>query len=161
VINPPQGIDLKALAHELLHEARQQLQEERHLTPTAVVITALENLIFEIEYEGDEEREEIYSNMVDLALEKNALAIITINDAYLDDSGPGPQLEGPGWGPLVESAREGIMITISGSGFETWSLTAPYFRQGSQFVFLPTQEKSNPGAEMELLGNWTGRTGAA
>ena len=51
--------DLKALAYELLHEAQQSLQQDGHLTPTAVAITPTENLIFDLEYESDEERDEI------------------------------------------------------------------------------------------------------
>ena len=62
--------DLKALAYELLHEAQQSLQEEGNLTPTAVVITPTENLIFDLEYDSDEEREEIYTEMVDVAWKK-------------------------------------------------------------------------------------------
>jgi hypothetical protein len=158
---PLEGINLKSLAHELMSEARQELQEESHLTPTAVVITPHENLILDIEYENDEEREEIYTEMVDVAMEKNALAIITVNDIYLDAAGTAPALEGPEWGKLGQSAKEAILITVSGSGFETWTLTCPYFRRGEQLIFQPAQEKRDPGAEVELLGDWTGRTGAA
>jgi hypothetical protein len=53
------------------------------------------------------------------------------------------------------------MITLSGSGFESWSLIGPYFRRNEQLIFQPVEEKRNPGAEVELLGDWTGRTGAA
>jgi len=155
------GMDLKSLAYELLREAQQQLQEEGHLTPTAVVITPHENLIFDIEYENDDERDEIYSELIDVALEENALAIITVNDIYLDNAGHTVNLERPGWDSLVQEAKEAIMITVSGSGFETWSLISPYFRRGIQIIFHPAQEKQDPGAEVELLGDWTGRTGAA
>jgi len=156
------GMDLKSLAYELLREAQQQLQEEGHLTPTAVVITPHENLIFDIEYESDEERDEIYSELIDVAVEENALAIIAVNDIYLDDSaGPDVNVEGLGWGNLTQEAREGIMVTVSGSGFETWTLISPYFRRGDQIIFQPSVEKKDPGAEVELLGDWTGRTGAA
>jgi len=161
VTQPRDGIDLKTLAHELLHEAQEQMQEEGNLTPTAIVITSHENLIFEIEYEGDDEREEIYSHLVDLAREKGALAILTVNDVYLDEAGTALQLEGAGWGTLAESAREAIVVTISGGGFDSWNVTGPYFRRGSQFIFQPAQERRNPGAEMELLGDWTGSNGAA
>lgn len=154
--------DLKALAYELLHEAQQSVQEEDHLTPTAIVITPDENLIFEVEYDSEDEREEIYCDLVEIALEKNASAIITVNDVYLD-SHPGARiaLEGSGWGNLAESASEAVIITISGSGFETWSLVCPYFRQGDRIIFQPAQEKRDPGGELELLGDWTGSSGAA
>lgn len=155
------GINLKSLAHELLHEAQQELLEDGHLSSTAVVITPHENLIFDIEFEGDEEREEIYTEMIDVAVEKNALAIITVNDIYLDESEHAVTLEGPGWGELGNAAREAIMITVSGSGFDTWTLICPYFRRDDQPVFQPAQERRDPGAEVELLGDWTGRTGAA
>jgi len=156
------GMDLKSLAYELLREAQQQLQEEGHLTPTAIVITPHENLIFDIEYESDEERDEIYSELIDVAVEENALAIIAVNDIYLDDSGgPDVNLEGPGWGNLTMEPKEAIMVTVSGSGFETWTLISPYFHRGDQIIFERAQEKQDPGAEVELLGDWTGRTGAA
>jgi hypothetical protein len=154
-------MDLKSLAYELMRESQQQLQQDGHLTPTAVVITPHENLILDLEYESDEEREEIYSELVDVALEKNALAIVTVNDVYLESGGSIAALEGPGWGKLSESAAEAVLITISGSGFDTWTLICPYFRRDDQFIFQPMQEKRDPGAEVELLGDWTGRTGAA
>ncbi|HEV2961321.1 MAG TPA: hypothetical protein VG649_05795 [Candidatus Angelobacter sp.] len=155
-------MDLKALAYELLHEAQQSVQEEDHLTPTAIVITPEENLIFEVEYDSEEEREEIYSDLVEIALEKNSTAIVTVNDIYLDNSsGSKVTLEGPGWSSLAESATEAVIITISGRGFETWSLVCPYFRQSNQIMFQPAQEKRDPGGELELLGDWTGHNGAA
>lgn len=154
-------INLKSLAHELLHEAQQQLEAEGHLTPTAVVITPHENLIFDIEYESDDDREEIYTQMVEHAVEKHALAIITVNDIYMDGLESTVKLEGPEWGALGETAREAIMVTISGGGFETWTLMSRYVRRGTQPIFEPAQEKRDPGAEVELLGDWTGHTGAA
>ena len=62
--------DLKALAYELLHEAQQSLQEQGELAPTAVVITPDQNLIFDIEYASEEEREEVYTEMVEVARDK-------------------------------------------------------------------------------------------
>jgi len=153
--------DLKALAHELLHEAQQSLQQEGHLNPSAVVITPSENLIFDLEFENEEEREEIYAEMIDAAKEQRAGAIITVNDVYLDDSGVPVRLEGAGWGALAESAPEAVMVTVSGGGFETWSLVSPYLRRAEQIVFQPAREIRNPGGEIELLGDWTGQTGAA
>lgn len=154
--------DLKALAYEFLHEAQQSLQTEDYLNPTAVVITPEENLIFDIEFETEEERDEIYSEMMEVAQQQNASAIITVNDVYPDDSlGAPAQLQGAGWGPLADSASEAIMITVSGGGFETWSLVAPYFRREERIVFHPAREMRNPGGEVELLGDWTGKTGAA
>ena len=154
--------DLKALAYEFLHEAQQSLQNDSYLNPTAIVITPDENLIFDIEFETEEERDEIYADMMELAQQRNATAIITVNDVYSSDApGAAVQLEGAGWGSLAEAATEAIMITVSGSGFETWSLLCPYFRRQERIIFHPAQEMRNPGGEVELLGDWTGKTGAA
>jgi len=154
--------DLKALAYEFLHEAQQSLQSEGYLNPTAIVITPEENLIFDIEFETEEERDEIYSEMMEVAQTKNASAIITVNDVFPDDSpGTTAQLQGAGWGTLADSATEAIMITVSGGGFETWSLLSPYFRREDRVAFHPAREMRNPGGEVELLGDWTGKTGAA
>ena len=87
--------DLKALAYEFLHEAQQSLKADGFLNPTAIVITPDENLIFDIEFETDEERDEIYAEMMEVAQQKSAGAIITVNDVYPDDSpGASPQLQG-------------------------------------------------------------------
>jgi hypothetical protein len=153
--------DLKALAYELLHEAQHSLQIEGHLNPVAVIITPGENLILDVEFGSDEEREEIYEEMMEVAREKNAAAIITVNDVYLDDSGAPARLQGEGWGGVAESAREAIMVTVSGGGFETWSLVCPYFSRDDQVIFQPSREAPNPGGEVDLLGDWTGKTGAA
>jgi hypothetical protein len=154
--------DLKALAYEFLHEAQQSLKGDGFLNPTAIVITPDENLIFDIEFETDEERDEIYSEMMEVAQQKNASAILTVNDVYPDDApGASVQLQGAGWGELAESASEAIMVTVSGSGFETWSLVSPYFRREDRIAFHPAKEVRNPGGEVELLGDWTGKAGAA
>jgi hypothetical protein len=154
--------DLKALAYEFLHEAQQSLQSDGYLNPTAIVITPEENLIFDIEFETEEERDEIYSEMMEVAQQKNAGAIITVNDVYPDNGTGSPaRLEGTGWGALAESPTEAIIITVSGSGFETWSLLCPYFRREDRINFHPAREVRNPGGEVELLGDWTGKAGAA
>jgi hypothetical protein len=154
--------DLKALAYEFLHEAQHSLKSDGYLNPTAIVITPDENLIFDIEFQSDEERDEIYADMMEVAGQKNASAIITVNDVYPDDNGGDPvQLAGEGWGTLADAAREAIMITVSGSGFETWSLVCPYFRRDDLISFHPAREARNPGGEVELLGDWTGKAGAA
>lgn len=154
--------DLKALAYEFLHEAQHSLKSDGYLNPTAIVITPDENLIFDIEFQTEEERDEIYSEMMEVANQKNASAILTVNDVYPDDHTGAPvQLQGDGWGALAESTREAIMITVSGSGFETWSLVCPYFRREDLINFHPAREARNPGGEVELLGDWTGKAGAA
>jgi len=154
--------DLKALAYEFLHEAQHSLKSDGYLNPTAIVITPDENLIFDIEFQTEEERDEIYSEMMEVANQKNATAILTVNDVYPDDhAGSLVQLQGDGRGALADSAREAIMITVSGSGFETWSLVCPYFRRDDRINFHPAKEVRNPGGEVELLGDWTGKAGAA
>jgi hypothetical protein len=154
--------DLKALAYEFLHEAQHSLKSDGYLNPTAIVITPDENLIFDIEFQTEEERDEIYSDMMEVAGQRNASAIITVNDVYPDDHAGAPvQLDGAGWGALAESLREAIMITVSGGGFETWSLVCPYFRRDDLINFHPAREARNPGGEVELLGDWTGKAGAA
>jgi hypothetical protein len=153
--------DLKTLAYELLHEAQQSLESEGQLQPTAIVITPGENLIIDVEFEDDEERQDIYGELVETARDKNAAAIVTVNDVYLDENGAAVRLQGAGWGDLKQPANEAIVITVSGSGFETWSVVSSYYRVDEHFIFQPAREVINPGGEVELLGDWTGKTGAA
>ncbi|HLW52562.1 MAG TPA: hypothetical protein VKW06_06940 [Candidatus Angelobacter sp.] len=153
--------DLKALAYELLHEAQETMRREGHLNAVAVVITPDENLIFDLEFSSEEDREDLYGDMMDVATTRNALAILTVNDVFLSDSGTPAQLEGEGWEAVSGFAQEACVVTASGGGFETWTLVCPYSRRDSQFIFLPAKELPNPGGEVELLGDWTGKTGAA
>jgi hypothetical protein len=154
--------DLKALAYEFLHEGQHSLRNDGYLNPTAIVITPEENLIFDIEFETEEERDEIYADMMEVAGQKSASAIITVNDVYPDDTAGSPaQLQGEGWGELAETPAEAIIITVSGGGFETWSLVCPYIRRDDRIIFHPAREARNPGGEVELLGDWTGKAGAA
>jgi hypothetical protein len=53
------------------------------------------------------------------------------------------------------------VVTVSGSGFETWSLVSAYFRRDEQLVIQPPRETPDPGGEVALLGDWTGKAGAA
>ena len=69
--------DLKALAYELLGEARSILQNQGFVNPAAVVITPSKNLIFDLEFETDDERDELYAEMMDVAKQKSASAILT------------------------------------------------------------------------------------
>jgi hypothetical protein len=154
--------DLKALAYELLGEARSLLQNQGYVNPAAVVITPSENLIFDLEFETDDEREELYAEMMDVAKEKNASAILTVNDVYVNDEATARvQLKGEGWGELAEAAHEALVVTVSGSGFETWSLVSPYYQREEQVIFEPARETPDPGGELALLGDWTGKSGAA
>jgi hypothetical protein len=153
--------DLKALAYELLAEAQASLQNDGHLNPTAVVITPAENLIFDLEFETDEDREELYAEMMDVARAQNASAILTVNDVFLDETRSQVQLEGERWGNLAGSPAEAVAVTASGSGFETWTLISAYFRKDGQFIFQHAREAADPGGEVPLLGDWTGKAGAA
>ena len=111
--------DLKTLAYELLHEAQQSLESEGHLNPTAIVITADENLIVDVEFEDDEEREDIYSELVETARDKNAAAIVTINDVYLDERGAAVRVcRGRDGADLRQPANEAIVITVSGAALK-------------------------------------------
>lgn len=153
--------DLKILAHELLHEAQHSIRDDGHLNPTAVVITPAENLIFDLEFENDEERDDLYAEMMDVARAQAATAILTVNDVYLDDAGTPVRMEGNGWGTFAQSPAEAIVVTVSGGGFPTWTLLSPYFKTGQHFFFQPAREVADPGGEVPLLGDWTGKTGAA
>src|SRR5258708_13076993 len=119
--------DLKALAHELLHEAKQSLQANGHLNPTAIVITPTQNLIFDVAYQNEGERDDIYSEIVEAALEKSATAILTVDDVHLEGPGSPARLQGQGWGALTESATEATIVTLSGSGFTTRRQMHPSF----------------------------------
>ncbi|HEY6969393.1 MAG TPA: hypothetical protein VJA94_09315 [Candidatus Angelobacter sp.] len=129
---PTGAIDLKSLAQDLLRNAQHQLQRQNRVTPLFFMVTPQEKLMFGIEEPDPEERQEIYANLLAQAREKNALAVVTVSHVLLrSESRTNPAPEPP----------RAIMVSVSGPGFQTWTLTSHYVRNGDQIVFQPAEEK--------------------
>jgi hypothetical protein len=144
-------VDLKEYAHKVLEIAQQNLRNDGYLAPVAFLVTPEQELeIVELLFEGEEEKQQAYAELVRTARRLNAMAIITLNDARYEPH-PGSPYTRPGQ-LEEEGAPECILITISGPGIESWDVISPYTRSDEGIVFGETEE--HLGGQINLLGDW-------
>lgn len=129
--------NLKIRAREALEEAKVALQRDKHLIPVAYVLTSEGVLDFALTFEGSEQKQAVYRELIRIAKEKNATGIITINDSHCADKG---------------IRRECLYVAVSGPGIETWSLCLFYARVGNEIVF--EEEAETVGDALNLLPGW-------
>jgi hypothetical protein len=134
--------DLKQLAMQMLKQAQEDLKRDRHLIPVALVVGDDEVLDFTLTFEGQEEKQFVYSELVRVAREHNAHAIITINDARLSDDN---NLGGNGFSDC-------LYLTISGPSLVTQSTSVAYESRGDQIAF--GEQIETTGDRLNLLKGW-------
>jgi hypothetical protein len=126
--------NLKELAFEVLEQAKADLSRDKHLVPVAFVITDNEVSDFALTFDGPQEKQSVYSELVRVAREKNAYAIITINDARLS------------------GGTDCIFLTISGPTLPTQSISVVYETRGNQIVF--GEQTETTGDRLNLFKGW-------
>ena len=145
-------MDLRDYALRALEVAKKDLKRDRYLIPVAFIVIEDEILDFSVQFENLEQKLFVYNKVVEIAKERNARAIITINDATIKNP-PGKSMEG--LGPDLSNAsgmQECIFVTISGPGIRTWSVSVPYLRTNDDIVFGNSQETVND--ILNLLPGW-------
>jgi NAD(P)-dependent dehydrogenase (short-subunit alcohol dehydrogenase family) len=146
----PMDIDLKKHALEALEAAKDDLTRDGHLIPVAFIVTNLEILDFNLDYDDEDQKASAYAKLVEIAREQGGSAIITVNDARFGEPGT---LDGYYPGKLeIEGAPECIYITVSGPAITTWSVTVPYVRRGKEIVFGNAIEAFDDS--LNLLPGW-------
>lgn len=130
---------IKALGLRAFKEAKADFLRDKHLIAVAYVVSGAEILDFNLTFEGKEQKESAYAELVKIAKEKNADAIITINDAR---SAHGESQE----------ARECLYLSISGPNLSTWSRCLFYERRGQEIVF--EEEVDSENDILNLLPGW-------
>ena len=133
-------------AYVLLDQARQQLARGKEITPVAVVVCEenhrpaydLVGLTF-----GDESTHSAFRQVVTMAKEKTAKAIITVAEAGYYQT---------------EEERAGedcIFVTVSGGGMETVTMRLPFtrgrWRSKIRFGELERKTEAKP---LAFLPNW-------
>ena len=141
---------LKRHALEALETAKEDLRRDGYLLPVAFVVTDEGTIDFNIQFKDQNEKSWVYSKLVEVAKEKNAKAIITINDAQItkppQEDNSQPELAGDGIG------KECLYLTISGPGVQTWTVSVPYYRATSGIIFGKQLEATND--ILNLLPGW-------
>jgi len=143
-------IDLKKRALEALEAAKDDLTRDGYLIPVAFIVTNLEILDFNLDYEDEDQKASAYAKLVEVARKQGGSAIITVNNARCGEPGT---LDGYYPGKLeIEGAPECIYITVSGPAITTWSVTVPYVRRGKEIVFGNAVEAFDDS--LNLLPGW-------
>jgi hypothetical protein len=151
-----EDFSLKDFALGVLEIAKENLQRDGDLVPAAFIVTGEEIQCVSVNFADHEEKAAAYAELVTMAQQLEAVALVTCNDAFWKNK-PGPEyLDGYYPGRLAaEGAKECIMLTVSGPAMQTWCVDTPYERLGNTIRFGESSESF--GEKVGFLENW--RTG--
>ena len=102
-------VEPRSYALKALDEARKDLCGDKYLVPVAFIVMDDEVLDFNLQFEDREQKLSVYSKLVELAKEKKARAIITVNDDVADIPG----------NDCARLSSECIFVTVSGPNIQT------------------------------------------
>lgn|SRR5262249_40991901 len=146
-------ISIREFALQALEQARKDLQRDKYLIPVAFIYKDDGVDDFTLRFEGEEGKRSAYLQLITLAKERNAHAIITINDAHCESTSSEDFLDSYYHGKLAaERAPECIYLTVSGPSINTWSISIAYERKGEQIIFKDQVETT--GDRLNLLEGW-------
>jgi len=148
-----EDFDLKDFALGVLGIAKENLQRDGELIPTAFAITADHIHCYSVSFANHDEQRGVYASLIEAAKKDGAVALITCNDALWSNNAGPEYVEGYYPGKLeVEGAKECIMLTVSGPAIETWALEIPYERIGRTIEFGDACEEA--AGEVGFLEGW-------
>jgi hypothetical protein len=146
-------IHLKRYALKVLATAKEDLRRDGYLIPVAFVIADDEILDFNVQFENGEQKLSVYAKVVEIAKERSARAIITVNDARIKNELGAGNLQSTRDANATETPNECIYVTVSGPAIKTWTVSVSYERIGSEIRFHRELESS--GDILNLLPGWT------
>lgn len=148
-----EGFDLKEFALGVLEIARENLQRDRELVSTAFAITGSHIHCYSVSFPDHHAKTLVYSKLIEAARQQEASALITCNDAFMDNKAGPDAVEAYYPGKLAaENAKECIMLVVSGPAIQTWTAELPYQRVGDDIEFSGMQEEF--GGEVGFLEGW-------
>jgi hypothetical protein len=148
-----EDLDLREFALGVLEIAKENLQRDCHLIPTAFAITASHIHCYSVSFANHDEKPGVYSDLIADAKNEGAVALITCNDALWSNNAGPKDVEGYYPGKLaVDGAKECIMLTVSGPAIQTWSVDLPYQRIDNGIEFGDAREQI--GGEVGFLEGW-------
>ena len=153
----PEGFDLKEFAVGVLEIAKENLRNDGQLVPAAFAIAARHIHCYSVLFANHDEKPATYSKLIEAARQQEATALITCNDAFMDNKAGPDAVEAYYPGKLaVENVKECIMLVVSGPAIQTWTAELPYQRVGDDIEFGDMQEEF--GSEVGFLEGWACET---
>jgi len=132
--------NLSDYALRALEKAKEDLRRDKYLLPVAFIATEDDVFDFNLQFEDAEQKRTVYDELVKLAKERTARAIITINDATLTNHSEGSSSDTAMTRADIKSPQHCIFVTVSGPSIRTCSISLPYVSTGNEVV-LATQLK--------------------
>jgi hypothetical protein len=148
----PRDLDfsLKDFARGVLEIAKENLTNDGELHACAFVLTGESIHCCEISFSDHDEKEIEYKKLVEYARENSAIAIVSLNDAYV---GTPDDIASYYPGKLQHLKRkECIHVCLAGPELENWSAEVPYDRSDNGIKFDAAQEFA--GGEIGFLHDW-------
>lgn len=143
--------DAKRFASELLDRAQENLRQDGYVQPAAFLVTAEEVQCWSVSFNGYQEKEATYNEIVKKACELDAEVIVTLNDAFIGNKYDAATYE---WGEAARDPKgECIFVTTSGPGLENWTKEVAYHRSKDGIVFSAATEEKN--SFIGMLGDWS------
>jgi len=145
-----EGFDLLTYARAMMESSIDVLTNDDFLVASALIITDENIHGIYVSYDGQDEKEQVYGEVVKYARRVKAIAIVTVNDSYV---GEPDDVEDYYPGKLKEiGSKEAIMITISGPGIKSKVLRVMYERVKGRIRFGQVEEED--GITIGLLHDW-------
>jgi hypothetical protein len=123
----PMKTNLRNYALKALEAAKEDLRRDKYLLPVAFIVTEDEVFDFNLQFEDVDQKKSVYAELVEVAKQKCAKAIITINDTTIIND-----LEAMSSGPTRatradrKATQDSIFLTISGPSIPTCSVSLSY-----------------------------------
>ncbi len=143
-------LDLREFVSQILEIGKQNLVKDGYLIPVAFLVTGDNVLLMHVRFERPEQKQAAYEEVVAAARQHQALAIVTLNDAYYSR-----KVDKESYYPgklAAEGASECITVVVSGPDFAPWGMTVPYERTKDGIRFGKEEESSD--IQVGLLPDW-------
>ena len=147
-----EGFDVEQYASDVLENAKQCLKDDAFLQAAVFLVTDADIRCFCVGFEGYEEKEAAYKEVIRLANELKARFIVTLNDIYLGKNRYDPETYEWGQPAKDPSSREAIMVSVSGPGHQNYSKQVEYFRGPDGISFGANEEDC--GGHLGMLQGW-------
>lgn len=135
---------LKDLVDKMVGTARTLLEKRGNLVPTCFVFPPFGTPeIVSVDFENAEEKNFAYTEVSKLAKKKKAVAVLTINDAWIRSESPTAQRK---------EALNAVLILPDGS--VSYSLVHPYERVGGKIVWSEMKQMDQGTEKQFQIDAW-------
>lgn len=152
-------VDLEPMIHRLVEREKEYIREDREEYGCAmVVVVSPDGIHLDFpKFEGEDSKRAAYEHLVRFAKEKNATAIVTLNNAWTKAADYRGELDDVQAGELNSlNASPCLLITISGPGIKSLALEMAYELSDTEVRFGSLQPLES--VEVNLLPGWSETT---